>query len=40
MARIRRIKDRHTIAEHVAHIDVSTVDHDLNTVRPATNVAV
>jgi hypothetical protein len=40
MARIRRVKDRHTIAEHVTYIDVSAVDHDLNTVRPATNVAV
>ena len=39
-ARIRRIENRHAIAEHVADIHMAAVDHDLHTVRAAALVAV
>ena len=40
LARIRRIKDRDAVAEHVAHIKMSAVEHDLHAVRPAADIAV
>src|SRR5436309_16123956 len=39
-ARIRCIEDRHTVAEHVADIEVPAIDHNLHAVGPPTNVAV
>src|SRR5437764_908534 len=38
--RVRGIENRHTIAEHVADINVPAVDHDLHAVRVAANIAV
>src|SRR5438477_1289569 len=40
LAWIRRIEDRDSVAEHVAHIQMLTVEHDLNAVRPSTDIAV
>src|SRR5258708_4276102 len=40
LARIRRVKNRDSVAEHVADIKMPAVEHDLNTVRPAPNIAV
>src|SRR5579862_9819671 len=37
---IRRIQNRYSVAEHVADIQVPAVQHDLNAVRPAANIAV
>ena len=40
LARIRRIQNRHAVAEHVADIKMLAVEHDLNAVRPSADIAV
>jgi hypothetical protein len=40
LARIGRIEDRHSVAEHVADIEMPAIKHDLNTIRPSANIAV
>src|ERR1700691_6272737 len=37
---IRSIKNRDSIAEHVADVKMPAVEHDLNAIRPAAEVAV
>ena len=38
--RIRRIEYRHAVAEHVADIEMTAIDHDLDAVRPSADIAV
>jgi hypothetical protein len=40
VARIRRIQYRDSIAEHVADINMPTVAHDLNAVRPSAKIGI
>ena len=37
---IRSVENRHPVVEHVADIDVTAIDHDLDAVGPAALVAV
>ena len=37
---IRRIKNRDSVAEHVADIKMPAVEHDLNAIRPSAKIAV
>jgi len=38
--RIGGVENRHTVAEHVADVDVTAVDHHLHAVRSSTLIAV
>ena len=40
VAWIRGIKNRYSITEHVADIEMPAIEHDLNAVRPAANIAI
>src|SRR5438874_150787 len=40
VAGIRRIENRYSVAEHVADVKVPAVEHDLNTVRPSSDIAI
>ena len=39
VARIRRIQNRYSVAEHVADVKMPAVEHDLNAVRPSAKIA-
>src|ERR1700686_2434224 len=39
LARIRRIQNRDSVAEHVADIKMPPVEHHLNAIRPSTEIA-